>query len=245
MSRRRGLDPAQRTLTADQAARAIYIDFERRKDQPPALLGVVYAEGRRHVDEERVVLRQDIVEPALEPVAGSVELVDDGSFYRYDTESTSLRHSLRTIVQRAVAQDRLIVSWSCFDRDRVVEYGELDDATLHAFHRRFRNGIATARRWRRRVQPDLVFEWETFGGSNKLSRYFELIEFAVPGRYGTGLVAENIRRVQAGLEKQQTFAKLTPSQQRAWRDVLEHNRYDCVGLRQVVTRAAGELAAVS
>jgi hypothetical protein len=179
VSRRRGADPAQRTLTAEQAGRAIYIDFERRKDRPPALLGVVYAEGRRRVDEQRVVLRQDIVEPALESVAGSVEPVDDGSFYRYDTGCTSLRHSLRTIGQRAVAQDRLIVSWSCFDRDRAVEYGDLDDETRRLFQHRFRNGIATARRWRRRARPDVVFRRER-RGADQLSRYFELMAVEVP-----------------------------------------------------------------
>ena len=200
------------------------------------MLGVLYAEGRRSVDENRVVLRQDIVDPALDAVAGAVELSGDGEFYRYDAELTPLRASLRSLVGRAVAQDRLIVSWSCFDKNIVVEFGTLDREGLTAFRARFRDGKATARRWRHCTRPDAVLGRDSFGGTHKLARYFELTAFDVPRRYGVGLVAENLPRVETGVAKKGTFARLTPGQREVWKDVLEHNRYDCVGLRRDIIR---------
>ena len=117
---------AKRTLTPAQAARAIYIDFESRADQPPAVLGVLYAEGRRRIDEGRVVLRQDVVDPNLVETAGAVDLGGDDDLHRYDTRCGGLRDSLQAIVQRAVAQDRLIVSWSRHDWKVAVKYGGLE-----------------------------------------------------------------------------------------------------------------------
>ena len=234
---------AKRTLTPAQAARAIYIDFESRADQPPAVLGVLYAEGRRRIDEGRVVLRQDVVDPNLVEAAGAVDLGGDDDLHRYDTRCGRLRESLQAIVQRAVAQDRLIVSWSRHDWKVAVKYGDLDDDTVRVFSERFRDGKATARRWRRCRRPDVVFTRDTSGGTDKLARYFDLMGFHVPARYGSGLVARNIRWVEDALTKRGRFERLTARQQEAWKDVLVHNRYDCVGLRRVVTAAAEGLSA--
>jgi hypothetical protein len=57
-------------------------------------------------------------------------------------------------------------------------------------------------------------------------------------------VGKNLARVESGLAKRGSFDALTPGQQEAWHDVLEHNLYDLVGLRTVVRLAAEELAQI-
>lgn len=58
-------DPANafKRLSAPEALRALYIDVEGRKDQPPVLLGVLRRDRADHLD--------DVVDVAPSPDAGS------------------------------------------------------------------------------------------------------------------------------------------------------------------------------
>src|SRR5688572_2796089 len=109
-------DSAQ--MTPDEAARAIYIDFEGRKDEHPAVLGLLYAEGRA-ASPDRVVLRQDVIDRALWPTVGWSTF---SWVYRYDTDARSLAQSVQELLQRARHQDRLIVAWSEHDLRVVSSY---------------------------------------------------------------------------------------------------------------------------
>lgn len=199
-----------RTLTPEQAAKAIYIDFEGRIDEPPALLGVLYAEGRK-ASPDRLVMRHEILDPGL-----------------------------RELVGRAVKQDRVIVSWSQH------ELGELSEAGLHdeRLTNRFVDGKVTAKRWRRAIHPGVEFPFDTSGGANKLVRYLDLIDYELPATYGLGKVGTWLAQTREALSKRQSWADLTETQQARWSRLLEHNANDLVGLREVVTRAAGELGAM-
>jgi hypothetical protein len=51
--------------------------------------------------------------------------------------------------------------------------------------------------------------------------------------------------VGTGIASRGTFERLTPGQREAWKTVLTHNLYDCLGLREVVMTAAADLAATT
>jgi hypothetical protein len=103
-------DPGK-TITAAEARRAIYIDFEDRKDEAPALIGWLHAEGR--ATTKRLVFRHDIFDPVLQRMVGHhVGLEDVASVDRYEDRVCTLARSIEDVVRRAEAKDRLIVSWS-------------------------------------------------------------------------------------------------------------------------------------
>lgn len=142
-----------------------------------------------------------------------------------------LRQAVATVVARAEKQGRRIVSWS--EHDLEIVHGLTKEPELIArFESRYANGRALAARWATRAagieKP----------GSGDLERYFEIIGFEVPEAAGPGQVGVTVRslhqRLAAGREP-------TENQIERWDDLLEHNRYDCEGMRAVCIRAATEL----
>jgi hypothetical protein len=189
-------------------------------------------------------MRQDVVADDLSPAAGQLGLTWPGQLYRAQNRARPLRHSLHEVVLRAAAHDRLIVAWSQHDLKVALAYGGLDPIEEDVFVERYRDGKATAKAWLKAMHPDITPPGVAFGGKHLLAWYFEFIGFNVPEDAGPGRVAKNLERVAKGLAKKGSFDKLTVGQQNAWRDVLLHNVYDCVGLRKVVRLAADELARV-
>ena len=77
--------------------------------------------------------------------------------------------------------------------------------------------------------------------SGDLEFYLELIGFVVPESAGPGRVSSTVRSLRGSLD-----AGRGPSehQSQQWADLLEHNRYDCEGMRAVCIRAATDLERV-
>lgn len=234
------VDNAGATLTPEEARRAIYIDFEGRMNEPPALLGVLYAEGK-DASEDRLVLRHDILDPALKTLD---EAVDFEGVYRYDTSVWSIRASVLDVVRRAKNQKRHIVSWSRYDATAIAEHGTT------AYNRRilnmwYRDGKATARRWRTRCRPDLEFPRSGMRGAHQLTVYLDVFDYPLPDDYGKGTVGDRLRDVRTALATRGDWDSLTEIQQGKWRGVLNHNAADLYGMRTVVIGAAAELAAAA
>lgn len=238
MAKRNGANEATAMITPDEAKRAI-VDFEGLAGEAPVLMGWFYAEGKQ-ARASRLVLRHDIFDATLQSALGHARF--DG-LHRYESEARSLGQCINDLARRAQRQDRRIVAWNQHELTTVAE-AELSSGLLRLLRQNFRDGKATARRWRSRCHPDVVMPFETRGGANKLVRYFDLVGFAVPDAYGLGQTAKRIRQVRNGLERRGSFDQLVESQRGAWNGVLLHNAADCIGLREVVARAASELDAV-
>ena len=203
-------------LSAAEALRALYIDFEGRKDEPPVLLGV-HRRGRG----SRPFVQQDVVDPAFE-----------GLVPRY----LPLREAVESVVLCAEHGDRRIVSWSEHDL-RVVRALRGEDPELVArFEARYANALAVAKRWRNRVHDGNRPEGGELGG------YLSLIGYPVPDDAGPGHVGDTIRDLRPRLER---GLPLTASQQSRWGRLVEHNRFDCAGMRAVCIRAGRELDAAA
>jgi hypothetical protein len=187
-------------LSAAEALRALYIDFEGRKEEPPVLLGI-HRRGRG----ARPYVQQDVVDPVF---AGLVP--------RY----LPLHDCVENVVRRAEHGDRRIVSWSQHD---------LDVERFERFEARHVNALAVAKRWRNRCH----------GGDKPaegtLANYLALIGYAVPGDAEPGHVGDTIRDLRPRLTRGLPVA---PLQQARWDRLVEHNRFDCAGMRAVCLRAS-------
>jgi len=141
------------------------------------------------------------------------------------------REAIRATVDKAQRLKRRIVSWSEHDLDVVRELTN-DPRLVRDFEARYANGRALAARWASRmndiVKPD----------DGDLEHYLRLVDFEVPGSARPGQVGKTIRSARPSLE---AGRMLSENQAARWADLLEHNRYDCEGMRAVCVRAATDL----
>lgn len=201
-------------LSAGEALRALYIDFEGEKGRPPVLLGV-HRRGRG----ARPFVQQDVLDEAFSGLAGRV---------------LSLRDAVEKVVRRAERRDRRIVAWSEHELDVVRTLVEEDPSLVVRFEARFVNARAVAERWRNRLhggaKPD----------PGRLADYLALVGYPVPAEAAGGDVGEVIRDIRS---RRARGLPLTAGQRERWDRLLEHNRHDCAGMRRVCLVATRALEA--
>jgi hypothetical protein len=212
-------DPANafKRLSAAEALRALYIDFEGEKDKPPILLGVLRRGGKWSTP----FVHQDAV---------------DAAFASLGVPTMSLRDAIEKVVLRAERGDRRIVSWSQHDLGVVRTLRDVDPGLIARFESRYANALSVAKHWRNKVH----------GGakppSGRLADYLALIGYPVPDDAAPGQVGETIRVLRHRLEQ---GLPPTIAQQARWKRLVEHNRHDCAGMRRVCVRATMELEAMA
>jgi hypothetical protein len=102
---------------------------------------------------------------------------------------------------------------------------------------KYRDARMIGRRWINSLHPGTVSEWG-------LADLLSFIGYDVPTHLGKGNAAKRIRDVSNGLAaKHGDYSRLTPVQKAKWTKLLEYNRIDCLGMRDLVLRAASEIAA--
>jgi len=208
-------DRTLRRLTREEAQRALYIDFEGRKDAPPVLLGT-----SRRVGAGRV--HQYLTDPRFASI-GDV----DG------LEVMSLADAVERIIQRAEKRDRLIVAWTEHELEVVEQYAPQH---LARFRVRYRNALGVAKYWRNACHGGVKPELGT------LSAYLDLIAYQVPEAARPGRAGETIGIIERAFERGRTAATLTDNQRGRWADLREHNAHDCAGMRELCLIATSELA---
>jgi hypothetical protein len=206
--------PHFKQLTSHEATRALYIDFEADATHQPVLLGV----HRRGGSSPRPRVPQRITDLLFAPLG---------------LPAADLHTTIRNLVMRAERRDRRIVAWSENELKVVRNLGDKD--LTARFEAQFLNARSFAERWRNKCHDRAKPE------TNRLRDYLDLIGYTVPtdATYGEG--AETIRRIRASLEKGRAP---TPNQLDRWHRLLEHNRFDCAGMRAVCLVAAREIDAV-
>ena len=220
-----------RILSAQDAERAVYFDFETLKGEPPSLLGWSYLR-----DDGAERFEQWLVEPLLWPAAPVKVPHTDG---RVNVHGRSLNAAVRALVEIAEAEYRLLVSWSEFDLLQIREHAAPELAGRCASV--YRNALPTVRQWRKHVRPDAEID-RTFRGKNRLPVYAELMRVHIPEKYAQNVAANGIREMRAGIAESGSFTAATQEQRRAFKALLGHNRIDCGSARQIVMRAAEEYA---
>lgn len=204
-------------LSAVEASRALYIDFEGEKDHLPVLLGILHRRGKG----ARPFVHQVVVDAAFDNLGCPV---------------TTLRAVIENVAERADCRDRRIVSWSQHDLDVVRTLSQEDPELVARFEARYANALGVAKRWRNKLHADAR------SASGRLGDYLALVGYRVPREAVAGRVGATIRIVRPRLEGGRS---LTVRQQERWDELLEHNRHDCAGMRLVCLRATEELDATA
>ena len=167
-------EPAFKRLTADEARRALYVDFEGEKGKLPALLGILRRRGKG-VEPN---VHQVVVDPEFEPAG---------------PEARGLREAVEIVVRRAEHGDRPIVAWSQHDLDVVRRLHDDDPELVARFERRYVNALGVAKRWANKLHPgDKPADGQLVG-------YLALIGYEVPPDAGPGHVGETIRALRPTL----------------------------------------------
>ena len=204
-----------KTLTAHEARRALYIDFEGQQDRAPVLLGILRRRGR-----------------AAEPSV--FQVVIDPDFDAAGPALRELRRAIEIVVIRAEARERRIVSWSEHDLEVVRRLRDEDPDLVARFERRYANALAVAKRWASKLHP------ETKPACGELGGYLGMIGYAVPSVAGPGHVGDTIRALRPALA---AGRPLSSRQKARWSRLLSHNRHDCAGMRAVAVLATAEIEA--
>ena len=213
VSARSASEAAFKHLSADEAQRALYIDFEGGQDQPPVLLGILRRRGK-----------------GAEPNVFQVVL--DSEFEPAGPASRGLKEAIEIVILRAESGDRRIVSWSQHDLEVVRSLRDEDPELVARFERRYANALGVAKRWANKLHP------EDKPADGQLVGYLAMIGYEVPPDAEAGHVGATVRALRPRL---QSGKPLTPAQKGRWARLLKHNRYDCDGMRAVCLLATREL----
>ena len=212
--------PGHTVITPAESESAIYIDYEASAGRSPTLLGVSVA-GE---------IRVWVVEPGFHPCCGRA-----GTCRTAPADHTRCTVEL---VDRAEAENRLIVSWSAHDL-RLMEPALAGDPTRTAIlHSRFRDARFSGRRWMARQserRQALVREQ-----GHKLDVYRELFGIHQPERFGSGVAGDAMRMLRRQLAEGRRFGELTAKARESWHVLVRHNEFDLTTLELVCRRVSGE-----
>lgn len=212
--------------TPTAVARAIYIDFETLRTDPPhlALLGVL-------VGSDDEALEQLILDPRLAP-AHKAKPQRTGVITADD--------AVGTILNLARIDDAPIVGWSNFDRSRLLDAcpelaSEISD--------RYVNALAIARRWRQTVHPHRpVIRADRFAARHTLDQYAQIAGYTHIRILQEGRPAHWIRHTLRQLAANGgRYRRITREAKRDWHRVLDYNRHDLLALRHIFLTATREL----
>jgi hypothetical protein len=207
-----------RALMTDEARRAMYVDFEGRKEQPPVLLGMVAG------DERAERLRQVVLEPRFTPAAE-----------RWGLDLMPVAKIVEEVVRRAEQEDRLLVGWSHHE-ERIVR-ALCPEELADRFAARYMSAIETARRWRRRTYPQAG----RLPDGNRLAAYLKLIGYRVPPAHGAGRTGDTLRILGEAFDQGRAWEDLPGRRKARWTNLLRHNEADILGLRELCLVATGAI----
>lgn len=230
---RKNRQPAAWKQLADgRLDRAIFLDFESFKTGPPVLAGV-------QIDGH---FEQVVFDPRLRQAADhkGLEVVDSNRW-------------LRWLVERAVREDRLIVAFSTAESrtfaeldiplpaDRYVNALKIAKTWRWKLHRGVAKQVrANRKRWKNSAKNHLRNRW-FFREGNRLIDFAKLADVTPPGKYGSGKVTTWLKTILGQLDRKNDFALLTPRAKGKWTSVLNHNRFDVVGLAEALGRIVNDL----
>ena len=194
-------------ITAAQAKSAIYLDYEGNKDKAPTLLGWVVLGAYRAA----------IVEPLFATCANRYRAK---GIYAEDHANLVLR-----LITQAEDEKRVIVSWSEHDFNHMAKVLKPD--AIQRLLQVYRNAIRTARPWYRLKNGRLP-------GSATLDYFESLTGYAVPEKFGLGLVGAALRLIRSQLKEGRDYSGLSDKARVDWVKIVKHNRHDLIGMAHVL-----------
>ena len=162
--------------------------------------------------------QQIVVDPDYRPVA-----------YKSGCKYSEFSEAIENIVEMCRNESRVLVGFSRAEVHKIENYTDIDVRPL------YRDAHKIGRRWINRLHRSTVDEW-TF------DQFMEFMGYEKPTHFGHQKVTHRLRGVRNGLRARGTYEELTAVQKAKWTKLLKYNRVDCLGMRDLVLRAASELS---
>ena len=210
-------------ISEQEAARAIYMDFESNVYHRPSLLGVLY---ENDFDNARS-FTQYVLEERLHPAAGGCV-------------TSNLNEAVGMVIDMAKRENRLVISWSEKEKNDVENYCIPD--LLESFESVFVNAIPIAEKWHKIFKKGVQIQRTRNRGRNTQAHYMQAVNFRVPGIYGPGTASNPISEMREELTRNGSRYELVdPTLKSKWKSMLKHNEYDCRGLQKIMVRVSRDL----
>lgn len=131
------------------------------------------------------------------------------------------------VVARCRDESRVLVAFTRHELNVIEEYTSIDARPI------YRDAHKIARRWINRAVTDRTFD-----------QFMEFLGYDKPTHFGDGKTTHRLRSVLKGLQARGkgSYEDLTRVQKAKWTKLLQYNRVDCLGMRDLVLRAASEIA---
>lgn len=144
----------------------------------------------------------------------------------------SLSHTINDLLSKCRDEQRVLVGYSQAEKMTIAEETRFSAADV------YRDSKAIAKRWINRLHP----EEKLSGGNWKLRHLLDLMGFPWPSYLGYQSVGRRIRNVTKQATKKDTYEDFSKSGKKDWTILLDYNRIDTLGMRDLTMRAAAELA---
>lgn len=162
-------------------------------------------------------------------------VVVDERFYPVTYPTGCKFREFSDVIKNAVArcrdESRVLVGFTRFELNVIEEYTGIDARPI------YRDAHKIARRWINRVHDGAVAD-RTF------DQFMGFLGYDKPTHFGDGKATHRLRSVLKGLQARgkESYEDLTRVQKAKWTKLLEYNRVDCLGMRDLMLRAASEIA---
>ena len=204
-----------KTLTRDEADRAIYIDFEGREEKPPSLVGVL-------VDN---VYSAIILNPEFKSVAENRKLFEQPlEQFVTDTLSTACR------------ERRVIVAWSEHELNTMQEF---NDGTLEERYRNanklvknFFKTKPTFKKLKKEIKKSAKWNKNKVGLKDLL--WLDYVKYVYPTHLKSFSPAKAISRMEDQLAKYSDYLKVSPGTKRSFSNLITYNEHDCRGMSHLI-----------
>jgi hypothetical protein len=193
---------------------AIYFDYEGRPHHEPVLLGTLVGDAYYGA----------IVDERYRDFAGRWGARPSGA--------ESHRDFACRLVTQAHEESRALISWSEHDLRQIRSGLAGERRLLRLLEKHYVNALVVARRWGRRQDPPIH-------QPHTLARYAAATGYPIPPQFGERTVGMNLARLDQKLQVNRRDAELEPTERRAWRTVVKHNKHDLRATRHVLKTVAG------
>ncbi len=208
--------PKTPTVTADQAARAIYLDFEGNKEMPPSLVGL-------RIDGQ---VQHFILEPDL---AAYATLTNS----KYQVHVEGLEPLLERVRKLSGAEKRLVAGFSIHEVDIIQDYCS-DLELIQWFTDSYLNAKKPIYRWiRSRVAAGEIPEPE----DKTLKSAMSTIGMKYKPGAGTDIVGKNLKRMRTQLATKGSVEAVSKGTKAHWWKILSHNTTDLAATQELLSRA--------
>ena len=143
------------------------------------------------------------------------------------TSFQPIQSILRELKRRAESENRKIIAFSEHEADVARRFANVDLLPM------YKNARIIARRL------SSLLSVHRYTNCRTLTDFLDLLNFQYPQHIGQGLATTRLRIVQESIRQYGNYERCPESVKREWRNLLEYNRLDCVGMKYLVQKAVG------